>query len=86
MVIDRDSTQDSKKRNLVILLLVFASLFLFALIYSLLSSLGFSLHAQPDRQPTPEIHSPDRPDRPNRKIPKRVVVVDSMRLVAPQLL
>ena len=82
MVIDRDSTQDSKKRNLVVLLLVFASLFLFALIYSLLSSLGFSLHAQPDRQPTPEIHSP----RPDRKIPKRVVVVDSMRLVAPQLL
>ena len=83
MVIDRDSTQDSKKRNLVILLLLFASLFLFALIYSLLSSLGFSLHTQPARQPAPEIHSPDRP---SRKIPKRVVVVDSMRLVAPQLL
>ena len=87
MVIDRDSTQnskqdstqDSRKRNIVALLLIFASLFLFVLIYSLLASLGFSL--QP--QPALKIHPPDRPQH---KIPNRAVVVDSARVFAPQLL
>ena len=83
MVIDRDSTQnskqDSRKRNIVALLLVFASLFLFVLIYSLLASLGFSL--QP--QPALKIH---QPDRPQHKIPNRAVVVDSAHVFAPQLL
>jgi hypothetical protein len=98
MVIDRDSTQgsrpdfgqDSRKRRIVLLLLAFASLFLFALIYSLLSSLGFSLHPQTSRQPAPEIRQPDRvlPNRvlPNRKPANRIVMVNSARVAAPLLL
>ncbi|MBD3884393.1 hypothetical protein IFO70_21865 [Phormidium tenue FACHB-886] len=72
MILDRNSPQDSRKRNIVILLLVCASLFLLALVYSLLSLTSFSFHTSPTPKQAPPIHKAHR-----------VVIVDSSLTFAP---